>query len=260
MVWPSHHLLKEISMAMTAREASGSGTDSEGGYRRLPVGEDGDVGYYDGGRGEPILLVHAGVFSDWFRPLSLQLPRDRFRVVRLRRAGYRDSAPPAGHLTFVQATIRPALETFFAGDLGGAFDRFMRGIGGPGYPDVLTSQLGPVGLEAARAESSFFFADELPAVTEWVFGPAQAARVTQPALIVLGGDSPRLTPLMAETVQRLSVLLPRGRTQTLPGCSHLMPLQQPAELTRLITAFAGTIPRPAPAAGMTTGQAAVSPA
>lgn len=311
-------------MAMAARKASGNGTDSEGEYRRLPMGVDGDVGYCDGGRGEPILLVHAGVFSDWFGPLSLQLPRDRFRVVRLRRAGYGDSAPPAGHLTladharhaavlldelgigaahwvghssscliglqlaqdrpdliasltllepapggelhgpaderFVEATIRPAMEMFFGDDLGGAFDRFMRGIGGPGYPAVLARRLGPGGLEAARAESAFFFADELRAVREWVFGPAQAARVTPPALIILGGDSPRLTPLMAETVQRLSVLLPRGRTQTLPGCSHLMPLQQPAELARLITAFAGTITRPAPASGMTTGQAAVSPA
>ena len=86
-------------MATTVREASGDGTDSEGEGegegRHLPVRPDGDVGYHDSGRGEAILLVHAGVFSDWFRPLSLQLPRDRFRVVRLRRAGYRGSASPA---------------------------------------------------------------------------------------------------------------------------------------------------------------------
>ena len=282
------------------------GRTSEGEYRRLPVGEDGDVGYYDSGRGEAIVLVHAGVFSEWFRPLSLELPRDRFRVVRVRRSGYRDTTPPAGHLSladharhaavlldelrigaahwvghssscliglqlaqdrpglvasltllepapggdlqgpageqFAAATVGPAMETFFAGDPGGAFDRFMRGIGGPGYPAVLAGPLGPGGLEAARAESAFFFADEVPAVQEWIFGPAQAARVTQPALVVLGGDSPRLTPLMAETVQRLSAMLPQARTQMLPGCSHLMPLQQPASLARLITAFITTIP------------------
>jgi pimeloyl-ACP methyl ester carboxylesterase len=296
---------------------------SEGEYRRLPLGDGRDVGYYDSGRGEAIILVHAGVFSDWFRPLSLQLPRGRFRVVRVRRAGYRDTTRPAGHLAladharhaavlldelgigaahwvghssscliglqlaqdrpglvasltllepapggdlhgpadeqFVAATVRPAMETFFAGDPGGAFDRFMRGIGGPGYLAVLTSQLGPAGLEAAQAESAFFFADELPAVREWVFGPAQAARVTQPALVVLGGDSARLTPLVEETVQRLSAMLPRARTQTLPGCTHLMPLQQPASLARLITAFTDTIPRAAPTVRTATGAAAVSP-
>jgi pimeloyl-ACP methyl ester carboxylesterase len=282
---------------------------SEGGYRRLPVGDGGDVGYHDSGRGQAILLVHAGVFSDWFRPLSLQLPRDRFRVVRVRRSGYRDTTRPAEHLAladharhaavlldelgigaahwvghssscliglqlaqdwpglvasltllepapggdlhgpadakFVEATVRPAMEAFFAGDLGGAFDRFMRGIGGPGYSAVLTGQFGAAGLEAAREESAFFFADELRAVREWKFGRAQAARVTQPALVVLGSDSARLTPLMEETVQRLSAMLPHARTETLPGCSHLMPLQQPASLARLITAFTDTIPRTA---------------
>jgi pimeloyl-ACP methyl ester carboxylesterase len=63
-----------------------------------------------------------------------------------------------------------------------------------------------------------------------------------------------------ETVQRLSAMLPRARTQTLPDCSHLMPLQQPASLARLITAFTDTIPRAAPAAGTATGAAAVPPA
>ena len=72
------------------------GHTGEGEYRRLPVGEGGDVGHYDSGRGEAILLVHAGVFSDWFGPLSLELPRDRFRVVRVRRCGYRGHHTP-GH-------------------------------------------------------------------------------------------------------------------------------------------------------------------
>ena len=291
-----------MSEQTTSISHTGEGVE----YRRLSVGDVGDVGYYDSGRGEAILLVHAGVFSDWFRPLSLQVPRDRFRVVRIRRSGYRDTRPSAGHLTlvdharhaavlldelgigavhwvghssscliglqlaqdrpgqvasltlvepapggdlhgpageqFAAATVGPAMEEFVAGDPGGAFDRFMRGIGGPGYPAVLTGQLGPGGLDAARAESAFFFADEVPAVREWIFGPAQAARVTQPTLVVLGGDSPRLSPLAAETVERLLALLPQARTQTVPGCSHLMPLEQPASLARLIIAFIKTIP------------------
>ena len=285
--------------------------NDEGGLRRLALGEDGDLGYHDTGHGEPIVLAHAGVFSDWFRPLSHQLPRERFRVVRLRRAGYQGSAPPGRHLgladhaqhaarlldalgagpahwvghssscliglqlaqdrpdlvaslsllepapggdlhgpadeQFIAETVRPAMKAFFAGDLSGAFDRFMRGIGGPGYPAVVTSQLGPGSLDTARAESAFFFADELPAVQEWVFGPGQAARITQPALVVLGADSPRVIPLMTETVQRLSAMLPYARTETLPGCSHLLPLQQPAALAQLITTFAASITAPSAA-------------
>jgi pimeloyl-ACP methyl ester carboxylesterase len=279
--------------------------NDEGDLRLLPVGEGRDIGYYDRGHGETILLVHAGVFSDWFAPLSDQLPDDRFRVVRMRRSGYRSTAPPAGHLSlakharhaavlldalgtgpahwvghssscliglqlaqdrpdlvasltllepapggelsgpaagqFVAATLRPAIQALSADDLAGAFDRFMRGIGGPGYPAIITSQLGPDSLDVARAESEFFFTDEAPAVQEWAFGPGQAARITQPTLVLLGADSPRLTPLMAETVQRLAAMLPRARTQTLPGCSHLMPLQQPAALAQLITRFIDSI-------------------
>ena len=229
------------------------------------------------------------MFSDWFRPLSYALPRDRFRVVRIRRAGHQDSAPPAGHLSladharhaaslldtletgavhwvghssscliglelaqdrpglvaslsllepapggdlhgqadeqFVAATVHPAMEAYFAGDSRSAFDLFMRGIGGPDYPAVVASQLGSGGLDLARAESAFFFGDELAAVREWVFGPAQAARITQPTLVVQGADSARLTPLVTETVQRVSAWLPDARTHILPDCSHLLPLE-----------------------------------
>jgi hypothetical protein len=48
---------------------------------------------------------------------------------------------------------------------GGAFDRFMRGIGGPGYTAVVTGQFGPGGLDIARAESGFFFSDPNPRVS-----------------------------------------------------------------------------------------------
>ena len=76
--------------------------------QRLVLGGDGDLGYYDTGHGETIVLVHAGVFSDWFRPLSQRLPRDRFRVVRVRRCGYRGTAPPGRHLTLADHTRHAA--------------------------------------------------------------------------------------------------------------------------------------------------------
>src|SRR5690348_6638912 len=84
--------------------------------RILPVGNGSEVGYWDSGRGEPIMLVHAGVFSDWFLPLSRELPRDRFRVVRTRRAGYRGTARPNAHLSLADharhaARLLDALET-----------------------------------------------------------------------------------------------------------------------------------------------------
>jgi len=57
-----------------------------------------DIEFMDGGRGAPVFLVHAGVFSDWFRFVAESQELAGFRVVRLRRAGYGDSQPER-HLT-----------------------------------------------------------------------------------------------------------------------------------------------------------------
>ena len=63
----------------------------------LPV-EAGEISYSDRGAGETVVLVHAGVFSDWFLPLSESRALDSFRVIRIRRAGYAGHEP-SRHLT-----------------------------------------------------------------------------------------------------------------------------------------------------------------
>ena len=65
--------------------------------QRLGVAH-GEIEYTDQGQGDPILLVHAGVFADWFVPLE-RLLRDHFRVIRIRRAGYVPSVAPTDHLS-----------------------------------------------------------------------------------------------------------------------------------------------------------------
>ena len=63
----------------------------------LPV-EAGEIAYSERGAGEAVVLVHAGVFGDWFLPLSESHTLDSFRVVRIRRSGYAGRAP-SRHLT-----------------------------------------------------------------------------------------------------------------------------------------------------------------
>ena len=53
----------------------------------LPVGETG-LEYAERGEGEPLLLVHAGGFANWFALLTGSSTLDGFRVIRVRRAGY----------------------------------------------------------------------------------------------------------------------------------------------------------------------------
>lgn len=60
--------------------------------------DDADIGYSDSGDGEPVFLVHAGVFADWFLPVSEIRALEGFRVLRVRRAGY-GADMPSRHLT-----------------------------------------------------------------------------------------------------------------------------------------------------------------
>jgi pimeloyl-ACP methyl ester carboxylesterase len=55
--------------------------------------------YTETGEGEPIVLLHAGVFSDWFLPVATTEALAGFRVIVPRRAGYVEGSVPTAHLT-----------------------------------------------------------------------------------------------------------------------------------------------------------------
>ena len=55
-----------------------------------------------GGAGEPVLLVHAGVFGAWFAPLAAEPRLREFRVIRLLRAGYTGGLPPTTPLSVAE--------------------------------------------------------------------------------------------------------------------------------------------------------------
>lgn len=269
--------------------------------QRVSVG-DTEIAYSERGHGEPIVLVHAGVFSEWFRPLSLSPTLDGFRVIRVQRAGYGpvsltqhltlgDHArlvgaladhlglskihwvghssscqiglelaldrsdlvhtlillePAAGGGFAVPASEAlgrefggPAMGAFGAGDLETAFATFLRGVGGEDPRGVLEGRLGQEGYKRAVRESAFFFRDEMPAVLESQFGEAEAGRVRQPVLVVEGGAQPeRLVPMARQITARATELLPHAEGVTIAGVSHMMPLQDPDAVGRVIATFA----------------------
>jgi pimeloyl-ACP methyl ester carboxylesterase len=147
-----------------------------------------------------------------------------------------EPAKPSGKRREAAAStyVGPALAAAAQGDVAGAFDVFLRGVGGDGYREALRARLGDDGLVEAERESAYFFADELPAVGAWSFGPAEAARVTVPALLLCGAES---RPWFRENVAILAELLPDAHTQTLPELDHLAPLTHPAELAATIADF-----------------------
>ena len=62
-----------------------------------------ELEYETRGSGEPIVLVHAGIFADWFRPL-LDEPAlsGRYRVVSYHRVGYAGSGRVTGPVSIAQ--------------------------------------------------------------------------------------------------------------------------------------------------------------
>lgn len=155
-----------------------------------------------------------------------------------------EPAKPSGKQREAAAStyVGPALAAAAQGDVARAFDVFLRGVGGDGYREALRARFGDDGLGEAERESAYFFADELPAVGAWTFGPAEAARVAAPALLICGAES---RPWFRENVAILAGMLPDARTQTLPGLDHLAPLTHPAELASAISEFVSrTAPTP----------------
>jgi pimeloyl-ACP methyl ester carboxylesterase len=143
-----------------------------------------------------------------------------------------ETAKPSGQLREANAGtyVAPALAAAREGDVPGAFDIFMRGVGGDQYRSVLVRRFGEAGLAEAERESAYFFADELPAVGAWQFGEGEAARVAAPTLLVNGSAS---RPWFAENMAVLAAWLPDSTSVTIEGASHLAPLTHAAELAGL---------------------------
>ena len=60
---------------------------------------DARLRYWERGTGPAVLLVHAGVFGDWFLPVFDEPALDDVRLIRVHRAGYGDSSVPDRQVT-----------------------------------------------------------------------------------------------------------------------------------------------------------------
>jgi pimeloyl-ACP methyl ester carboxylesterase len=261
---------------------------------------DAELAHTDsGGPGEPVLLMHAGAFADWFAPMATDPALAGHRVIRLIRAGYAAAPAPAGltvadhaghtaellrrlgtgpaHVVAhssgtpialqlgldhpepvrtlclsepplidaltdpadheaLHAALGPAIGAAMAatarGDRPAAFDAFMSAVCGPDYRRAMADALGAGAVEEAERRSGSFFTGEMPAVNTWTFDPT---RLTAPVLLVQGGASPQPVHRM---IAHLAALIPGATTTTIDGVDHLLPLTAPAELARVVAAFA----------------------
>jgi hypothetical protein len=133
-----------------------------------------------------------------------------------------ESARPAPdtlvQAAFVSDFVAPAMARYRAGDVEGAVETFLEGVGGPGNREALERGL-PGAFAAAVADAGAFFEDELPQVQTWPFSEEDAARVRRPALLVLGSES---VATFRERRDLLLAWLPEAEPCVLPGASHLL--------------------------------------
>ncbi len=106
----------------------------------------------------------------------------------------------------------------------------------PGYRATLDRVL-PGAFAQAVADAGTWFEHELPGQLDWRFGEAEARRITQPVLSVLGGQSDALWSRFGETHRLLLGWLLHAEGFVLPGTTHLMQIQGPRGMAEALAAF-----------------------
>ncbi len=106
----------------------------------------------------------------------------------------------------------------------------------PGYRPLLDRAL-PGALAQAVTDAVTTFEGELPGLLDWRFDEAEAQRVSQPTLCVLGGESAALWSRFGETHRLLLGWLPHGEGFVLPGATHFLQLENPRGMAEVLAAF-----------------------
>jgi pimeloyl-ACP methyl ester carboxylesterase len=138
---------------------------------------------------------------------------------------------------FAQEVLAFSDERYARGDKSGAVELFLQGVCGPQMREVADQSLPPGAYDQAAADADTFFLFEGPALGEWRFGPAEAARITQPVLLMLGADTDAVTPMFGEMNAALAQWLPHAESVALPGATHALQMMNPAGTAAALTAF-----------------------
>jgi len=106
----------------------------------------------------------------------------------------------------------------------------------PGYRSTLERVL-PGAYAQAVADAETWFERELSGQLDWSFGEAEARRISQPTLSVLGGESDALWSRFGETHRLLLGWLPHAEGFVLPGATHFLQIENARGLAEVLAAF-----------------------
>ena len=130
----------------------------------------------------------------------------------------------------------PAFEAYGSGDHERALTLFMTAVSGLDWTAcrALLDERVPGALAQGLEDADTFFGIELPALTEWEFGPDEAAAIERPVLSVLGSQT---EPLWLEVADFLRSSLPQVEELTVEGVGHLLHIQRPEPVARGMAEF-----------------------
>jgi pimeloyl-ACP methyl ester carboxylesterase len=132
----------------------------------------------------------------------------------------------------------PVFQAYESGDHAGAFAMFVSAASGLDWEAcrALLEERIPGAVTQSIKDADTFFGIELPALTEWTFGPEQAAAIRRPVLSVIGAET---QPLWMEIAEFLRSSLPHVEERTIDGVGHLLHIQRPEAVARGMAGFLG---------------------
>ncbi len=137
-------------------------------------------------------------------------------------------------------------QRYRAGDITGTVDEFLQPRFGPGYRAAFLDRVLPDGFTQVIADAGNAFERDMPAVAEWEFTEADAGRIIQPVIAVLGSESEALWSRFGETHRLLLRWLPQAEEFVLPGATHALQLQNPHGMAAALADFFARHPIPTP--------------
>jgi pimeloyl-ACP methyl ester carboxylesterase len=148
---------------------------------------------------------------------------------------------PLGQAFLKSAT--PVFEAYRSGDHSGAVAMFVAAASGIEWEEcrALLDERLPGVVEQSIKDADTFFGIELPALTEWAFGAAQAAAIHRPVLSVLGAET---QPVWIEIAEFLRSSLPYVEDCMIEGAGHLLQIQRPESVARAMAQFLERNPLP----------------
>jgi pimeloyl-ACP methyl ester carboxylesterase len=172
--------------------------------------------------------------------LALMEPALMSAIAKVEGAGRPDAAQIQQQFMAGMQRVHQIYET---GDKRAALLAFLETRAGEAFREVLDWLQTTGEFDQAVKDADTFLMVEMPAAYAWKFTPADAKRITQPVVSILGAHSPG----RAQKVHAiLKEWVPQTETLVLPNAEHALALMDPPGIAKALAGWLSRYPMSAP--------------